>query len=413
MKMLGRGTLCLLGLTVAGWGGGGGGTGPDHKPTQVLVSAGDNQVGPAGQELSSALEVTVKDAAGSPVADVTVTWAVGSGGGTVTPTSTTGADGKATATRRLGPGAGAQTATATVPGVAPATFHHTAQIQGATQIAANVGLTRSDSVLSTVPFSVVVRDQNSQVVAGVVVTWSLTGTGTLTQPSSTTDINGIASTSLVLDQTAAPRSVQAAVTGLQGSPVQFTENAVAGNATEMSLNAGNFQAGPAGGALATPLSVLVKDGHGNVKPGVTVTWAVFGGGSVTPTAPITNAAGVASVTRTLGSNPGVYQDTASVASLAGSPVAFTDTAGAVDTVQVRDNFFSPAHDTVAVGTFVVFRWLGAAQHSVVWQTTPQPPPSNSVIQASGTFVARLPKVGTYNYLCGVHGAIMSGDIVSQ
>jgi plastocyanin len=115
----------------------------------------------------------------------------------------------------------------------------------------------------------------------------------------------------------------------------------------------------------------------------------------------------------LGANPGVYSDTVSAAGLTGSPVGFTDTAGAVDTIQVRDNFFSPAHDTVAVGTFMVFRWLGAAQHSVVWQTTPQPAPNGSPIQTTGTVVARVTKVGTYNYLCGVHGAIMSGDIVSQ
>lgn len=413
MKGPGRGILWLLGIAVAACGGGGG-TSPDHTPSQVLVSAGDNQVGPAGQELAAPLEVTVKDASGSPLSGITVAWATASGGGTVTPSSTTSADGKATATRRLGPGAGAQTTTATVSGVAPATFHHVAQIQGATQIAANVGLTRSDSVLSTVPFSVVVRDQNSQAVAGVTVTWSLSGGGgNLSQPTSTTDASGIASVNLTLDQVAAPRSVQAAVTGLQGSPVQFAENGVAGNATQMAQSGGNFQAGPAGGDLGTQLGVLVKDAHGNVKPGVTVTWAVFGGGSVSPAAPVTNASGIASVTRTLGATAGVYRDTASVTGLSGSPVAFEDTAGAVDTIQVRDNFFSPVHDTVTVGTFVVFRWLGAAQHSVLWQTTPAPTPSNSSIMATGTFVARMTKVGTYNYLCGVHGAIMPGDIVSQ
>jgi plastocyanin len=301
-----------------------------------------------------------------------------------------------------------------VSGVTPATFHHIAQIQGATQIAANGPLTRSDSVLSTAPYGAVVRDQNSQVVAGVIVAWSVTGGGAvLSQLADTTDVNGVVSTNLTLDQTAGPRSVQATVTGLQGSPVTFVENGVAGNAAQMTLNGGNFQAGPAGGALATPLSVLVKDDHGNVKPGFAVTWAVFGGGSVTPVTPATNASGIASVSRTLGANPGVYSDTVSAAGLTGSPVGFTDTAGAVDTIQVRDNFFSPAHDTVAVGTFMVFRWLGAAQHSVVWQTTPQPAPNGSPIQTTGTVVARVTKVGTYNYLCGVHGAIMSGDIVSQ
>ncbi|HMA39941.1 MAG TPA: Ig-like domain-containing protein, partial [Gemmatimonadales bacterium] len=184
--------LCVLGAATGC--GGGGSSGPNTNPSQIVASAGENQVGAAGQQLGAALEVTVKDASGSPVASVTVTWAVASGGGSVTPASnTTGADGKATATRTLGPGAGAQTATATVSGVTPVTFHHIAQIQGATQIAANVGLIRSDSVLSIAPFSVVVRDQNSQAVAGVTVTWSLSGGGgNLSQPTSITDASGIA-----------------------------------------------------------------------------------------------------------------------------------------------------------------------------------------------------------------------------
>jgi adhesin/invasin len=404
--------LCVLGAA-AGCGGGGS-SGPNTNPAQIVASAGENQVGAAGQQLGAALEVTVKDAAGSPVANVTVTWAVASGGGSVTPGSnTTGADGKATATRTLGPGAGAQTATATVSGVTPATFHHIAQIQGATQIAANGALIRSDSVLSTVPFSVVVRDQNSQVVAGVTVTWSLSGGGgNLSQPTSITDASGIASVNLTLDQVAAPRSVQAAVTGLQGSPVQFTENGVAGNATQAALSGGNFQAGPVSSPLPLPLTVIVKDAYDNPKVGTSVTWKLEGASAPPPTT--TNAAGIASLTRTLGANTGAYHDTATVSPL-GTTIAFSDTAVAVTQINVGSsgNTFSPATATVSNGTFIRFSWAGGVIHNVHWDSAPVNLPPNSPDQSSGTFLVRLTDVGSYGYHCTFHGtptSLMHGAI---
>lgn len=403
--------LCVLGAAGCG---GGGSSGPNTNPSQIVASAGENQVGAAGQQLGAALEVTVKDASGSPVANVTVTWAVASGGGSVTPASnTTGADGKATATRTLGPGAGAQTATATVSGVTPATFHHIAQIQGATQIAANGPLVHNDSVLSTVPYAAVVRDQNSQVVAGVIVTWSVTGGGAaLSQLADTTDVNGIVSTNLTLDQTAGPRSVLATVTGLQGSPVTFIENGVAGNATEMALNGGNAQVGPVSTALATPHSVIVHDLYGNPKPGFTVTWVLgLGGGSLSTTTPATSAAGIASVTRTFGAAVGVSSDTAKVVGLSGSPVAFTDTAVAVASISVGNNFFNPATTTIAAGSFVKFTWAaGAVDHNVTWDGGPVPRPANSTTQSSGTYQARITQPGTYTYHCTIHGPAMSGSV---
>jgi plastocyanin len=333
--------------------------------------------------------------------------AAGCGGGSVTPASnTTGADGKATATRTLGPGAGAQTATATVSGVTPTTFHHIAQIQGATQIAANGALVRSDSVLSTVPFSVVVRDQNSQVVAGVTVTWSLSGGGgNLSQPTSITDASGIASVNLTLDQVAAPRSVQAAVTGLQGSPVQFAENGVAGNATQAALSGGNFQAGPVSSPLPLPLTVIVKDAYDNPKVGTSVTWKLEGASAPPPTT--TNAAGIASLTRTLGANTGAYHDTATVSPL-GTTIAFSDTGVSVTNVSVSNNFFNPATTTISAGTFAKFTWAGGVDHNVTWDGGPVPRPTNSNTQASGTYQARLLQPGTYTYHCTIHGGIGTG-----
>lgn len=404
MRTLGRGMVWLLGAAAAC---GGSSSGPNNSPSQVIASAGDNQIAAAGTQLSTALEVTVKDASGNPVANVTVNWAAASGGGSVTPASnTTGVDGKATATRTLGPNAGAQTTTATVSGVSPATFHHIAQIQGATQIAANSAVARSDSVLSTATFSAVVRDQNSLPVAGVIVTWSLTGTGALSQLVDTTDVSGLTSITLTLTQSATQRSVLATVTGLVGSPVTFVENAVAGNAAQMALNGGNFQAGAVSSPLPAPLEVNVRDAYGNGKSGVTVTWKLEGAAASPSTT--TDAAGIAALSRTLGANPGAYHDTAFVSGL--DSIAFSDTAVAVTQIDVGSggNVFSPTPATVAAGTFVRFAWAGGVIHNVHWDSAPAALPPNSPDQSSGTFLVRLTDVGSYGYHCTFHGTPTAG-----
>ncbi|AFZ02039.1 N,N-dimethylformamidase beta subunit family domain-containing protein [Calothrix sp. PCC 6303] len=68
---------------------------------------------------------------------------------------------------------------------------------------------------------------------------------------------------------------------------------------------GDNQTGATGSTLPNPLVVEVKDSGGNPQSGVTVNFAVTGGGgSVSPTSAVTNASGQASTTLTLGASPG-------------------------------------------------------------------------------------------------------------
>ncbi len=398
----------LLAAVLAGCGGGGG---PGPGPTPVIAkTGGDGQVGTAGQPLG-ALEVTVNDGSGNPLAGITVNWAAASGGGSVSPTSSvTGADGKTTTVRTLGPGAGTQTTTAGATGATPVTFNHVSQIQGATQIAASGAATGPDTVLSTVQLSALVRDQNNAPVQGVIVTWTLTsGTGSLSHATATTGATGIAIDSLTVTQTAGTRTVQAAVTGLVGSPVTFTHNATAGNATEMAYNAGDGQVGPVSTALPNEHRVIVRDAYGNPKAGLTVTWVPgLGGGSVSNAAPVTAGTGIAGVTRTLGANTGLHTDTARVSGLAGSPVAFSDTAAAVVGVTVGNNFFNPTPAAVVNGSFVRFSWSGGSQHNVTWDGAPGALPASSATQGSGTHTVRLTQTGAYTYHCTIHGSPGNG-----
>jgi len=345
-----------------------------------------------------------------------VTWAPVAGSGSIAPTTApTDANGIATATRTLGPNAGAQTATGARAGLtgSPVTFTAFSEINGAMTIAASgpTPTTVTDTVLSTIPVAVTVTNHAGVAVPNVIVNWSVNGPGGgVSQPVDTTDVNGVSSVNWTLGSTAGAQAVQATVTGLAGSPVTFSGGR-AGNATEILLSSGNNQVGPAGSALSSPHSVIVHDGHGNPKSGVSVTWAAYqNGGSVSSTNPTTGTNGIASVVRTLGT-AGVNTDTARVIGLSGSPVGFTDTAGAVVNVDVRNNFFSPADVTVAAGAFVVFTWADSPSNPHTVTSTPSGPMSSSQSNVTGfRYTVRLITPGTYNYLCLVHGAIMSGSI---
>jgi adhesin/invasin len=88
-------------------------------PTTIAVNAGNNQTGILSSAVATKPSVRVTDATGTPVAGVTVTFAVASGGGTMTgPTAVTDSTGTATlGSWTLGSGAGSNTITATAAGL--------------------------------------------------------------------------------------------------------------------------------------------------------------------------------------------------------------------------------------------------------------------------------------------------------
>jgi plastocyanin len=417
MKTRSPGLLWLLGVAAAC----GGGSGPGQTPSQITASAGDNQVGQAGQALPTPLEVTVKDASGAPVSGISVTWAAASGHGSVTPiVNTTAADGKATATRTLGAGAGLQSTTATVSGLTPAAFLHIAQIQGATQMQASAGGAQTDTILATLPTQLVVlvREQNNAPVQNVTVTWTPPPGGTVNGlPSATTstDVSGNATVTVTLGPTAGSQLATAAVTGLIGSPVIFAATGKAGHPTNLVAVAGTTSGIP--GSVVT-LTVKATDGQGNSTTGDTVAWAaVAGGGSVNPDTSVTAADGTASTQHTLG--PAVGLDSVRAAAF-GDTVRFELTivsAPLADTVTVGPLVvFTPAVITIASGGSAVFKWAaGSLSHGVQWLTAPGGAtlPMNSAILTSGTYSVVLSTPGTYTYDCTVHGAAMHASVVVQ
>jgi hypothetical protein len=134
-----------------------------------------------------------------------------------------------------------------------------------------------------------------------------------------------------------------------------------------------------------PLVVLVLDDGGRPLAGVPVMWAAFGGGTVAPIAPVTNAGGESIAEYTFGweARPG-YGAVASVHELAAEPVVFALRAHAatptriekthgdtltvpaggqvVYTVTARDSYGNPTR-----GVRIV--WAVTGGGSVSWPTT--------------------------------------------
>jgi hypothetical protein len=99
-------------------------------PVAVLIYAGDGQSGTKGSTLRDPLCTNVKDAAGNKILGITVTYTVTTGSGTLASPTAPQTDSSGIAISglwTLGPNAGEQTVTASVPGATSVTFTATAR----------------------------------------------------------------------------------------------------------------------------------------------------------------------------------------------------------------------------------------------------------------------------------------------
>jgi gliding motility-associated-like protein len=144
----------------------------------------------------------------------------------------------------LGTTAGTNTLNATITGSNPAiatTFTATAQAGAATQMAIQAGNSQTATVataVSTAP-AIIVKDVHNNPVQGVSVTFAVaSGGGSITGATATTDANGIAALgSWTLGATAGTNTLTATSTGLTGSPLTFTAEAISGPAKPTQLSA--------------------------------------------------------------------------------------------------------------------------------------------------------------------------------
>ena len=277
-------------------------------PTQLTIVSGDGQSGTVGTPLAQPLVVLVRDSTGAPIPNVIVEWA----GWNFTTTRTTDAAGQASVSVTLGGTAGSQNAYAHVPSSIDPSYSVQFQISATPGPPTHLELEWGDGQSGTVgavlpePIMVEVQDQYGNLIAGATVNWSA-ATGSVSVASSLTDANGHASASWTIGTVAGTgnQSATGSLPGVFGAQWTFIATARPGPAATMTLVSGDAQGAIIGTKLATPLAVKVEDTYGNSISGLAVTWdPTLGGGWVsTPQSP-TTAAGVSTVTRTLGNAVG-------------------------------------------------------------------------------------------------------------
>ena len=297
---------------------------PD-APAAITPLPPVSRTGGAGQTLADSLRARVTDPFGNPVPGVPVVWSA-TGGGTVSPAgATTDALGIARAAWTLGTTVGAQqTAAASLSPAVRAEFTAVASVpMGAVLVkVAGDGQTGTVGDPLASALTVELRTADGQRISGATVHWTpAAGSGGASPGSGPTDGNGQASTVWMLGTTPGTQQITASVDG--ATPAVFTTTAEAGAPATLTKIAGDAQTAPPNAPLPQALTVAVRDRFGNPLPGVTVTWAVTGGGgSILPTQSQTNEIGQTSVQWTLGPTVGQQAATAAVG---GTTVTFTAT----------------------------------------------------------------------------------------
>jgi len=110
-------------------------------------------------------------------------------------------------------------------------------------------------------------------------------------------------------------------------PSATTSLAVQPRPSVLAVSAGNAQTGTVGAALAQPITAVVTAADGLGVEGITVSFAVAtGGGTLSAASAVTDSAGKAAVTWTMGTTAGAQSATATATGLTPASVTFTATA---------------------------------------------------------------------------------------
>jgi adhesin/invasin len=312
----------------------------EGEPARIEVVAGNSQSGRVGEMLPKPVVVEVTDVSNRPVAGATVEIELGG----TTDTVHTGADGRASAELALGSTVGPATGHVRViapegPNPVLGTFIATAVSASANGLAMVSGDGQSAAAGSALadPLVVSVTDAFGNPVSGVEITWAAVGGGSVSASTTLTDEQGRASVTRTLGPTAGVQTTTASKADLAGSPVTFTHTATAGSASGVQPVSGDGQQAPPRTTLPNPIVVGVTDADGNPVSGAAVTWVITaGGGSVSPTTSVTDAAGHASTTWTLGSTVGHNGNTltAVVSGVGSAQFSASGVAGTADKIRI-------------------------------------------------------------------------------
>ena len=278
----------LLGLELrADGGGGGGGGGVDAGKTTVETAPTAITAGSG----SSTITVTAKDANDQPVSGASVVLAAtGTGNALTQPVGPTGPDGVATGSLSSTV-AGAKVISAKVNGTTitqTATLTVTAGAVSATQSTIQAAPTAIAPLVGTATITVRALDDNGNPISGATVVLAASGMGTLTQPATPTDANGVTTGSVksMMEETITVSATINTTAITQTAAVQVVAQPT-GTITHTLLTFGNnavnqrvyptASISPAPTTLVT-VAVLMRRSSGALSPTITgggmTTWDV-------------------------------------------------------------------------------------------------------------------------------------------
>jgi len=314
--------------------------GPGAAAT-ISISDGAGQQGTVLTGLPVTFKALLVDSFGNPAPGVGITFTAPSSGasgnfsGPLTALTTTNASGIATAPaftlNAISGVFNVQANTTVAPLTTPANFNLVSTPSTPTQISISQGSPQSTVVLTNFATTLraLIRDANNNPVPNVNVTFTAPTTGasaTFLGGNSTvtvaTDASGFAlATTLTANAVAGTYNVSA--TFSSGPTINFAMTNTPGAAASLDVNSGNNQSATITLNFASSLSIIVRDGGGNVVPGAVVTFTAPGSGasglfgaSATTTA-TTNASGIATTSTQFRANAiaGTYSITVTYLSL--------------------------------------------------------------------------------------------------
>lgn len=199
-------------------------TGPTANLMLIADAATNAQAAPVGTAVAKPVQVHVMDNTGAVISGSVVTWTPNSHSGkTASTTSMTDATGTATATWTLDTLVRTDSMIASISSGATAAITATGMAGAATSAAKFSGDAQSvASGSASAPLIVKVTDRYGNGVAGIHVTWIVTGGGTLSAGSTTTDASGLSQVTLTLGTTPGPYTIQATAAALTAVSFHLT-----------------------------------------------------------------------------------------------------------------------------------------------------------------------------------------------
>lgn len=313
---------------------------------RAVVVSGDATDGTVASTLSAPFVVRIEDGNANPVSNAEVTFVVTAGGGSVSPSNaTTDGSGLAQTTLMLGTTAGAQTVEARVSGLDPVVFTATALASTAVEIRLVSGNLQRAVAGSALALPLVVRafDVHGNAVPNTSVQFVVTGgNGTVSPGTASTDDSGTTQAALTTSTLAGANAVEAR---FASTTIAFSAIGDVGPPAAIVINAGNNQLGVLSTPLTAPFVVTVEDANHNAAPNTAITFvATLGGGTLSTTNTMTDAAGRAQTFLTMGAGSGFQQVEARVNAVPSA--VFNATAVSYAESSVVPSVDSP---TIAVG----------------------------------------------------------------